>query len=144
MIYEDTYLHSLYPLFSGINEGFLDGLTVGRLEGFREGFREGLKSGQEFGNRLGNNSFLPLLQILQASGSNQSEIDTSRKLLSEIGAIVLENVEDPAKETRLNQIEAKIKAVAVNFRKRISKSDISKSVNANKSNNKSIKDELSF
>lgn len=122
-------------MLRGINEGFKDGLAVGRQEGLKEGFREGFNSGSEFGTRLGQSMAL-LIQILQSDHSESH--DSARKLLTDLGAIPLSNDEDPQKESRLSQIEAKIKALSVNFAK--------KTKNAAGINriNKVSKDELSF
>ena len=122
--------------FSGINEGFKDGLVAGRREGLLEGFREGLKSGTEYGTRIGN-SLLPLLQMIRSGTTETVLIETACKLLSELGTIPLENEEDPEKEARLCQIEAKIKALTVNFAKKVKNASINRI-------NKSFKDELSF
>lgn len=123
-------------LFRGINEGFQDGLIAGRIEGLKEGFREGFKSGKEFGTRVGN-SIIPLLQILQSGSSETTFFDSARKLLAEIGNISFDNEEDPEKESHLSQIEAKIKALTVNFSKKVKNTSINRI-------NKSSKDELSF
>ena len=123
-------------LFRGINEGFRDGLESGRQEGFKEGFREGFRSGNEFGIRIGQ-SIVPLLQILQIETSETVLIEAALKLLSEIGNISLSNEEDPEKESRLSQIEVKIKALTVNFSKKAKTTLINRI-------NKSSKDDLSF
>lgn len=122
--------------FRGINDGFQDGLVAGRHEGLKEGFREGFKSGREFGTRVGN-FIVPLLQILQSDSTETNLIESARKLLSEIGNISLTNEEDPEKESHLSQIEAKIKALTVNFTKKVKNTSINRI-------NKSSKDELSF
>lgn len=109
---------------------------AGRQEGLKEGFREGFKSGKDFGSRVGN-SIVPLLQILQSGTSETALIASARKLLSDIGNISLSNEEDPEKEARLSQIEAKIKALTVNFTKKVKHTAINRI-------NKSSKDELSF
>lgn len=127
--------------FRGIQGGFKDGVAAGRREGINEGFLEGLKSGKEFGARIGN-SFIPLLQIIQSSTSHTVEfplIESARKLLTEIGSISLSNEEDSEKEARLSQIEAKIKALTVNFSKKVKHTPITIT-----RINKSSKDELSF
>lgn len=127
-------------LFRGINEGYKDGLIAGKEEGLKEGFREGLKSGKDFGLKLAI-SLLPLLQILNQPTSSSCDpvlLDSARKLLAELGAISLANEEDPEKLGKLNQIEARIKALTVNFSKKV------KNVSINRINNKSNKNELSF
>ena len=105
-----------------------------------EGFQEGLKSGKEFGTRIGN-YLIPVLQILQSKinedAAESSLIESARKLLTEIGNISLSNDEDPEKEARLHQIEAKIKALTVNFSKKVKNYSINRI-------NKSSKDKLSF
>lgn len=123
-------------MFRGINEGFQDGLVAGRQEGLKEGFREGFKSGEEFGTRIGN-SMTTLIQILQSGTLETTLIETAQKLLSDIGNISLSNEEDPEKESRLSQIEAKIKALTVNFSKKVKNTLINRI-------NKISKDELSF
>lgn len=139
----------LIILFRGINEGFRDGIIAGRIEGLKEGFREGFKSGKEFGTRLGN-LLIPLIKILQSgecensslsSPSSNYLIESARKLIKEIGTISLKNEEDMEKELRISQIEAKIKALTVNFSKRYKDSSI-QIFKINKSS--STKDELSF
>lgn len=135
-----SFLNLSYLILnSGINEGFKDGYIVGKREGFIEGFQEGLKSGKEFGSRIGN-SLVPILQILQSkddSAVESSLIESARRLLVEIGSISLSNDEDPEKEARLSQIEAKIKALTVNFNKKVKNLSINRI-------NKSSKDGLSF
>lgn len=106
------------------------------MEGLKEGFREGFKSGKEFGTRLGN-SMVPLIQILFQSAESSESSSAASKLLAEIGEISLSNDQDPHKEARLSQIEAKIKALTVNFAKKTKNSGINRI-------NKSGKDELSF
>ena len=109
---------------------------VGRQEGLKEGFREGFKSGKEFGTRVGN-SIVPLLQILKSGTLETTLIQSAQKLLFDIGNISLSNEEDQEKESRLSQIETKIKALTVNFTKKVKNTSINKI-------NKSSKDELSF
>jgi hypothetical protein len=77
------------------------------------------------------------LQILQSGTSETALIESAHRLLSEIGTISLSNEEDPEKESRLSQIEAKIKALTVNFAKKVKNTSINRI-------NKSSKDELSF
>lgn len=114
-----------------------DGIIAGRKEGYIEGLQEGFKSGKEFGSRVGN-ILVPIFQILQSNdGKNSPWEEAARKLLAEIGNISLSNEEDSEKEGRLSQIEAKIKALTVNFSKKVKNSSINKI-------NKSSKDELSF
>lgn len=109
---------------------------MGRKEGLKEGFREGFKSGIEFGSRVGN-SIVPLLQILQSGTSEILLIESAQKLLLDIGNISLSNEEDPEKDSRLSQIETKIKALTVNFTKKVKNTSINRI-------NKSVKDELAF
>ena len=125
-----------FPFLRGINEGYKDGIIIGRQEGLKEGFREGFKSGKEFGTRLGN-LLVPLIQIIRSGSSEIGLIESAQKLLTEIGNISLQNEEDPEREIRLVQMEAKIKALTVNFSKKV------KSLQINRIN-KNIKDELSF
>lgn len=135
--FASLFVNLIYFCFRGIAEGFQDGLAAGRIEGLKEGFREGFKSGSDFGIRIGN-SMIPLIQIIQNSqDSHKSEHVTAMKLLTEIGSISLSNDEDPQKESRVSQIEAKIKALTVNFSKK------TKNLNINRIN-KHEKDELSF
>ena len=134
----------VYFLFDrGIRDGFKDGFIVGKRDGFIEGFQEGLKSGKEYGARIGN-SLVPLLQILQSKTRIEDDkvaesplIESARRLLTELGNISLSNDEDPEKEAHLSQIEAKIKALTVNFSKKVKNLSINRI-------NKGSQDGLSF
>lgn len=131
-------LNLFIPIFRGINEGFKDGFEAGKIEGHSEGYREGFKSGSEFGTRLAA-SFIPLIQILRSSSFESSAfVESARKLLFDLKGIPLSNLEDPQKEFRLSQIEAKIKALIVNFKKKVKDSTVEVLNNRNQSH------ELSF
>lgn len=106
-------------------------MVAGREEGFKDGLRDGLISGKEFGTRLVN-SILPLIQILQTDTSELLLKESAHNLLSEIGTVSLSNEEDPERETRLSQIESKIKALTVNFSKKVKNAPINR---INKSSN---------